>query len=121
MDEVKSATTGIMDSSNSALASAQAAATGSTRTKNYAKTSSNASGTDYFEGGDTWVGEAGPEIRRFPKGTQILSNAASKALTSGGDTYIMQVNARDVKEFNDMVRIFSNYKQAVVQGVVPIG
>ncbi len=40
----------------------------------------NASGTKSFTGGDTIVGERGPEIVRLPAGSEILSNAKSMKL-----------------------------------------
>jgi hypothetical protein len=41
---------------------------------------SNAAGTDFWEGGWTWVGEKGPELLNLPRGSQILSNANSKKM-----------------------------------------
>lgn len=46
----------------------------------------NAKGTDNFDGGWSWVGEEGPELRRFPKGTQILSNEKSMAMLNANQT-----------------------------------
>lgn len=40
----------------------------------------NASGTDNWKGGWTWVGEKGPELLNLPKGSQILSNTESKKM-----------------------------------------
>jgi TP901 family phage tail tape measure protein len=33
-----------------------------------------ASGTDYWRGGPTWVGENGPEILNLPRGSQVIPN-----------------------------------------------
>ena len=123
MNEVKDSTAGILDSTATAVNSAQATANNSARRTNFATpiTRGYASGTDDFEGGDAWVGEAGPELRRFPRGTQIFSNAESKAMTGGGDTYNMYVKASDIREFDDMVRIFQTYRQTVRQGVATVG
>jgi hypothetical protein len=46
----------------------------------------NASGTDFWRGGLTWVGERGPEIVDVPQGAAIHSNAESKGMT--GNTYV---------------------------------
>lgn len=46
--------------------------------------SHNATGTDFWQGGDTWVGEEGPEIVRLPRGSQVKTNKESMAMTSGG-------------------------------------
>ncbi|WP_032077588.1 transglycosylase SLT domain-containing protein [Clostridium drakei] len=40
-------------------------------------TKKNALGTSYFEGGETWVGENGPEILKLPGGSKIISNRES--------------------------------------------
>ena len=66
-------------------------------------TSYHAKGTDYFEGGETWVGEEGPEKVILPRGSRILSNRES----AGGDTYYFNVtiSAKEVKEFNDIVKM----------------
>lgn len=47
-----------------------------------------ASGTDYYRGGWTWVGEHGPELVRMPRGSQILNHSESvmAASTGGGVT-----------------------------------
>jgi hypothetical protein len=78
------------------------------------------SGTDDYPGGEFWVGEGGPEKAILPRGTRILTNAESKA-SQGGDNYYININARDIKEFNDIVNIMNRYKQTVKQGVVPRG
>lgn len=47
----------------------------------------NASGTDYWRGGLTWVGEGGPELVELPRGSRIHSNQESMQLIgSGTDT-----------------------------------
>lgn len=46
----------------------------------------NATGTNYFAGGLTEVGEHGGEILNLPNGTQIISNDISKQMTGGGTT-----------------------------------
>jgi hypothetical protein len=121
MNEVKDATSDIISSTNNAAANAQSAVTSSSRTRSYSQsplTRSNASGTDNFPGGDTWVGEAGPEIVSLPRGSKIYSNSRSQELTGGGDTYNITIDARNVKEFNDVISIMQNYKQTVRQGRV---
>jgi hypothetical protein len=47
----------------------------------------NASGTDNWRGGPTWVGENGPEILNVPRGAQIVPNdVARRSGGSGGVT-----------------------------------
>ena len=63
----------------------------------------NAAGTDNWRGGLSWVGENGPELMYLPPRAQVTS--ASESREVGGDTIIVNVSARDVREFNDLVRI----------------
>lgn len=76
-----------------------------------------ASGTDYAPGGKAWVGENGPEILEIPRGSRVISAEESRR-TSGGDTYNMyaQINAKDIKEWNDVVSFMQQGKQAVRAG-----
>ena len=63
----------------------------------------NATGNDNWRGGLTWVGEAGPELVSLPGGSQILNAQDSRGL--GGDTFYISIDAKSVKEFNDIVEI----------------
>lgn len=78
-----------------------------------------ASGTDDYPGGEAWIGEAGPERVRFPKGTTILSNAESKEL-AGGDVFNFYVQTDNIKELNDLIDMFNRYRQMVRQGRVMV-
>lgn len=66
----------------------------------------NAAGTDNWRGGLTWVGENGPELALLPRGTQITSASESREL--GGDTFNIYIDARNIRELNDLVRIAQN-------------
>ena len=76
-----------------------------------------ASGTDYAPGGMAWVGETGPEKVYLPTGSKVLSSTDSQK-SSGGDTYILQANidAKNVKDFTDVVSFMQQSKQAVRAG-----
>lgn len=63
----------------------------------------HASGTPNFPGGVTWVGENGPERVWLPAGSQI--DTAQESRSGSGDVINVYVSARDVQEFNDLVRI----------------
>lgn len=76
----------------------------------------HATGTDNFGGGVTWVGENGPELVYLPQSTQI-SNAQESRRVVGGDTFYVTINAKDVKSFNDVVRISDNKRRASRMGV----
>jgi len=47
---------------------------GSSIAKNINKVPGNASGTGYFPGGSTMVGEYGPERVNLPRGSQVVAN-----------------------------------------------
>jgi predicted nuclease with TOPRIM domain len=63
----------------------------------------NASGNENWRGGLTWVGETGPELISLPRGSSVYSNQASKEF--GGDTFYITIDAKSVKEFNDIVEM----------------
>ena len=41
----------------------------------------NAFGTNFWQGGETWVGETGPELVRLPRGSQIIPNNQAGSAT----------------------------------------
>lgn len=86
---------------NSATARAWSNAYGPEKTQS--KTPFNASGNDNFDGGFTWVGENGPELAYLPQGTRIFNNQESREM--GGDTFYVTIDAKNVKEFNDIVEM----------------
>ena len=61
----------------------------------------NASGTDDWRGGPTWVGEQGPEILNLPRGSQVTPNDV--ATRGGGDTY-HQYDMRGAVVTDDLLR-----------------
>lgn len=65
----------------------------------------NATGTDNWRGGLTWVGEAGPELVALPRGSQIYSNQDSRSM-AGVNIGTVVIEARTIRELNDLVRIF---------------
>lgn len=64
----------------------------------------NAGGTENWRGGLTWVGEAGPELVSLPRGSQIYNAQESEQITAG-DTFYITIDAKSVKEFNDIVEM----------------
>lgn len=72
-------------------------------------TPGNASGTDYWYGGRTLVGENGPEELVLPRGSQITS-ASETRYRSVKSVYVDKIiiDAKNVKEFNDIVQIMLN-------------
>lgn len=67
-----------------------------------------ATGTMHFVGGRALVGENGPEVVDLPEGTRIWNNQNSRSM--GGDTYNITIDAKNVKEFNDIVRIVESLR-----------
>lgn len=76
----------------------------------------HASGSDYFIGGRTLIGENGPEEVVLPRGSRILT-AQETRQSGGGDTYYVTIEARTVKEFNDIARIARNKRRTDRMGV----
>lgn len=64
----------------------------------------NATGNDNWRGGLTYVGENGPELVSLPQGTRIMS-AQDTANAMGGDTFNITIDAKSVKEFNDIIEM----------------
>lgn len=65
--------------------------------------SANASGNVNWRGGVTWVGENGPEKVYLPQGSQILT--AQESRNEGNTVIYVTIDAKNVKEFNDIVKI----------------
>ena len=65
----------------------------------------NAGGTENWRGGLTWVGESGPELVSLPQGSQIMSNQESRSMASPVIYANVTIDAKNVKEFNDVVNI----------------
>ncbi len=69
----------------------------------------NASGTDNFPGGYTWVGENGPERLWLPRGSRI--DNAQESRMYGGDTFYITINANKIKELNDLIRMANDARR----------
>lgn len=72
-----------------------------------------AGGTPYHQGGWALVGERGPELVKLPQGTSVTSAAQTKAALAGagGDTFYITIDAKNVREFNDIVRMAQTARQ----------
>ena len=80
----------------------------------------NASGTSYFEGGETWVGENGPERVFLPRGSRIINARDSARASVQNVNYYVTIDAKNVKEFNDIVRLAQNEQRMYRTGRVKI-
>lgn len=98
------------DSVSNATQSAASAAT------NYPK---NARGTPFWTGGRTVVGEEGPEIVDLPRGSRIWPTGTGGSF--GGpvttNTFYVTIDAKNIKAFNDVVRIAEQEKTSIRKGV----
>ena len=100
MGSITSATTGTMRSANSAV-------------PRYA------TGTRNARGGMALVGENGPELVSLRGGERIYTNGQTRSLLGGDSISIGQItiDAKNVKEFNDIVNIARNEAVSMRQGV----
>ena len=80
-----------------------------------------ADGTYNHPGGLALVGERGPELLRLPTGSQVYPTGVSQYMMQsargGGDTYNITIDAKSVREFNDIVRIARSARQNGRMGV----
>lgn len=79
----------------------------------------NARGSRFFSGGRTVVGEEGPEIVDLPRGSRIWPTGTGGSI--GGpvtaNAFYVTIDAKNVKEFNDVVRIAEQEKTSIRKGV----
>lgn len=75
----------------------------------------NAAGTANWRGGWSWVGENGPELLYLPQGSQVTTAQESRG-AGGGDVYNISIDAKNVKEFNDIVRIVQEARMMARKG-----
>ena len=103
---------------NRAMQGITNATTGTMRTAN-ANVPKYATGTRSARSGVALVGENGPELVRLRGGEQIYSNQRTRQLL-GGDTITIgsiTIDAKNVREFNDIVAIAKNETASIRQGV----
>lgn len=74
-----------------------------------------ATGTYSHIGGYDLVGEKGPEIVRLPQGSQVYPTGQGPQ-TGVSNVYNVTISAKDVREFNDIVRIAQNERQSIRMG-----
>lgn len=70
-----------------------------------------ASGTSYHRGGWALVGERGPELVNLPRGSSVTPAAQTKAALAGGDSFYITIDAKNVREFNDIIRMAETARQ----------
>lgn len=77
-----------------------------------------ATGTQYWRGGPTWVGEHGPEIVDLPRGTKIYNNKESEGM--GNRTYNINMNCdlASMRSLGDVIDAVTGIEDSVSMGVV---
>lgn len=69
-------------------------------------TGNNATGTSYWKGGSTWVGEHGPELVSLPSGSKVYSNQESRRMSASKPITLnitIQGNVIGNEEFADHI------------------
>lgn len=74
-----------------------------------------ATGTYNHIGGYALVGEKGPEIVQLPQGSRVYPNGQAPQM-GVSNVYNVTISARDVREFNDIVRIAQSERQSIRMG-----
>lgn len=74
-----------------------------------------ASGTYNHPGGYAVVGEKGPEIVELPRGSRVYPNGTVPQM-SESNVYHITIPARDIREFNDIIRIAQGQRQSIRMG-----
>lgn len=102
----------------SAMGSITSATTGTMRSAN-SSVPRYATGTRNARGGLAVVGENGPELVNLRGGEHIYTNGQTRSLLGGDSISIGQItiDAKNVKEFNDIVNIARNEAVSMRQGV----
>ena len=102
----------------SAMGSITSATTGTMRSAN-SSVPRYATGTRNARGGLAVVGENGPELVNLRGGERIYTNGQTRSLLGGDSISIGQItiDAKNVKEFNDIVNIARNEAVSMRQGV----
>lgn len=87
---------------------------------NYKNVPRYARGTTFHPGGMALVGEEGPELVALPAGSRVYTASQSRGMMQGAvsNTYYVTIDAKSVKEFDDIVRIANQKKSSIRQGNV---
>lgn len=103
---------------NSAMGSITSVTTGSMN-KGNKNVPHYATGTRSARSGVALVGENGPELVNLRGGERVYTNAQTRGLLGGDSIHIGQIviDAKNVKEFNDIVNIAKNEAMTMRQGV----
>jgi hypothetical protein len=76
----------------------------------------NQLGASYFGGGWTWVGEAGRELVRLPRGTEILPNRRAEQLAAAGGGVTLTIEQMIVREEADIYALAYQVAAVLTRG-----
>lgn len=65
----------------------------------------NATGTSFFRGGWSTVGEHGPELVKLPAGSKVMSHSESSQAGRGNKQYAINIEHMEVREEADIERV----------------
>ena len=108
---VISGKSGDLERSMAAVADSTQRMTANTQQIQSGRVPQYARGTSYHPGGLAWVGEQGPELVSLPRGSKVLSNRESTVRAKGGNTYIMNVQSRDMQNVAQLTATFDRMRQ----------
>lgn len=72
----------------------------------------NASGTESWKGGRTWVGEEGPEVVELPRGSRVIPNNRANQISNATNNYYITIDAKNVTDFNRVVEMANAMQMA---------
>lgn len=75
-----------------------------------------ANGTDFHPGGLALVGERGPEIVQLPRGSAVYPHGTGPTTNSTANTYNITIDAKNIQEFNDIIRYAQGARVAMRRG-----
>lgn len=68
-------------------------------------------------GGLAWVGEQGAELVQLPYGSTVYNHQESKSMSSSStNNYYVTIDAKNVNDFNKVVKVFSGLDQSMNRG-----
>ena len=96
------------------------AASGSDSSSNNSSTSSSGR-KGYALGGrvsgrQVWVGEQGAELVELPSGSTVYNHQESRSMTSSNNVFNVTIDAKNVDEFNKVVKVFNGLSQSMNRG-----
>lgn len=67
-------------------------------------------------GGMAWVGEQGPELVNLPMGSTVYNHEQSTSMANTRNIFNVTIDAKNVSDFNQVVKVFSGLNQSMNRG-----